>query len=499
MELQFQKNAFPCLQTVAREIQTQEQTLEVRLTDDMPDIGRVLTSWGQVILRSKEWRSGSMHISGGVMVWTLYMPEDGGAPQSVESWLPMQMKWDFPATEKDGTICAMPLLRGVDARCISARKMMVRASVSVLAEAKLMQEVEICCPGEMPSDIQLLKKTYPILLPKEAGEKPFSLDVDIALPAAAPAMEKLICYTLRPALRESKFVGDKLVFRGIATVHLCYYGTDGNIHCWDLEVPFSQYAELDADYNENTLAQISFALTGLELEPALEENLTLRAGLTGQYTIYDREDTELAVDAYSLGRSVRTQIKELNLPAVLEMKQEQKEIEKNIESGIVNSVDATFYPEHPRVIHENNRVEAELSGVLQVLGYNADGQLESSTSRWDENWSMLADNDTGVELTLQAYEPPVLSGYMGTMQLNTQMQMDIMTIQESAIPMLAGIEIGDEVEQDPDRPSVILRRCYTDSLWQLAKECGSTVEAIQKANHLQEEPVSGQMLLIPVL
>ena len=85
MELQFHKNVFPCLQRVCREVQNQEQTQEVRLTDGMPDIGSVLGAWGQVLMRGKEWRGGGMNMSGGVMVWVLYAPEDGGQPQCVET------------------------------------------------------------------------------------------------------------------------------------------------------------------------------------------------------------------------------------------------------------------------------------------------------------------------------------------------------------------------------------------------------------------------------
>ena len=37
-----------------------------------------------------------------------------------------------------------------------------------------------------------------------------------------------------------------------------------------------------------------------------------------------------------------------------------------------------------------------------------------------------------------------------------------------------------------------------ESLWDIAKKCGSTVAAIRSVNKLQEEPKPGQMLLIPV-
>ena len=55
MELEFERKQIPCLRTLLRQLQTQEQTQELRVSEGMPDIGRVLCAWGQPILRGKEW------------------------------------------------------------------------------------------------------------------------------------------------------------------------------------------------------------------------------------------------------------------------------------------------------------------------------------------------------------------------------------------------------------------------------------------------------------
>ena len=77
-----------------------------------------------------------MNATGGVMVWVLYAPDDGSKPQCVDGWLPFQMKWDFPETEREGTIWLQPLLRSVDARTVSARKLMVKTNVGILGDFK---------------------------------------------------------------------------------------------------------------------------------------------------------------------------------------------------------------------------------------------------------------------------------------------------------------------------------------------------------------------------
>ena len=67
MEMQFDKIPVTYLQKLLGNLQSEEQTLEVRLPDGMPDIGRVLGTWGQVIVRGKEWNGDHMAVSCGVM------------------------------------------------------------------------------------------------------------------------------------------------------------------------------------------------------------------------------------------------------------------------------------------------------------------------------------------------------------------------------------------------------------------------------------------------
>ena len=176
MELQFEKIPIAYLKKLTGQLRTQEQTLEVRLTDGMPDIGRVLGAWGQMIVRGKEWNSDNMTVSCGVMAWVLYTPEDGDGIRSVEAWLPFSMKWDIPESQYDGKILVSCLLRSVDARSTAARKLMVRATVSAMGEAWLPEEAGAAAAAEVPEDVQLLTANYPCLLPRETGEKSFILE-----------------------------------------------------------------------------------------------------------------------------------------------------------------------------------------------------------------------------------------------------------------------------------------------------------------------------------
>lgn len=228
MELKFETRPCRYLRSVLREIQNLEQTQELRLTDGMPDIGRVLCAWGQVLLRGKEWRGDGMSASGGVMVWVLYAPENGSAPQCVDAWLPFQGKWSFQMTDREGIIRMMPLLRSVDARTVSARKIMIRAGVGIIGEALVPFDTQISVPGELPEGVQVLRNTYPMHLPREAGEKTFLLDEEYTLTTSGQMAEEIIRYELCPQLADCKVMAGKLVFRGTGQAHILYRNKTAN-------------------------------------------------------------------------------------------------------------------------------------------------------------------------------------------------------------------------------------------------------------------------------
>lgn len=494
MELQFEKKLIPHMRTVLRQTQTQEQTQEVRLPEDMPDIGRVISSWGQVLVRGKEWRSSGMNVSGGVMVWVLYAPEDGSEPRCLEAWLPFQTKWEFLNPEPDGAILAYPLLNGVDARSTSARKMMVRAGVSVLGTAMCQDDAPVYEPTELPDDVCVLKNTYPMCLPTEAGEKAFSLEETLPFPESMPMPVRLLRYELRPEVTEQRLLADKLIFRGTAALHVLYADADGQMHSWDTELPFSQYAELDRDYSDEAKAEVCPLITNLEMELDAAAGITVKAGLTGQYTVFECSNIQLVEDAYSPVRRVDVHKQQLQLPMILDVHSEMRTAEQVIPEDAGSVMDIAFYPEHPRVYHEEGNVTTELSGAFQVLCRNPEGQLHSQMSRWEDSWNIPAASTVKTEAML-THSGKCSAG--GT-NVSARVQLDARMVGQAGLMAATGLELGEVQEPDPNRPSLILCPMGADRLWDIAKRTGSTVEAIVRANNLQQEPEMGKVLLIPV-
>ena len=495
MEMQFERMIVDYLQRLAGQYRCQEQTLEVRLPDGMPDIGRVLGAWGQVIVRGKEWNSDNMAAQCGVMVWVLYTPEDGSGVRSVEAWLPFSMKWELPDTRYDGKILVSCLLKGVDARSTSARKLMVRANMVAMGEAYMQDQGQIAVPANVPEDVELLTATYPMLLPKEAGEKAFLLEEQLPLLEDRPRIDKLLYYSLQPQIDDQKVMGDKVVFRGNALLHMLCRGEDGSLFPYDYELPFSQYGDLEGNFDQNPTVSVHPCVTSLDVAMDEDGQLSVKAGVLGQYLVSEQTAVTVAEDAYSPRRQVTPLTEQLQLPAILDQTTQNIRAEQTIPADVSQPVDMTFLPQMGQAEWTESGVRMPLQGQFQMLYYDPEGELRSSQTAWDGMWSQNVAEDTQVWTWLSPDGRPDLS----TGNLRGDMVVNGITMAGQGIAMVTGLELGEIKRLDTDRPCLILTRKGNRRLWDVAKDSGSTVQTILQANGLTEETDDDRVLLIPVL
>lgn len=499
MELQFEKQQIPCLRQLPAEEQIQEQTQELRLSDGMPDIGRVLCAWGQVVMRGKEWRSDSIGVSCGVMAWVLYAPEDGRQCQCVETWIPMSMRWDIPETQQDGYIQCHPLLQSVDARTVSSRKLMVRATVGMLCRAYSPWQIPAYNPESLPADIRLKVKNYPVTLIRESGEKAFMIDEELMLPSSAPAFEKLIRCALQPEVAEQKVMGDKAIFRGNGLLHILYRTPEGTMASWDFEIPFSQYTDLERQYGHEAQVSVDPVVTGMELTAHEQGRLRLKAGLSGQYLISDMQELSMVEDAYSPMRQVTVHRETVDVPTVLDRQGQRLRAEQTAAFGSQRIADTAFYPAMPRRQRKIGEISLEIPGQFQVLYYDAEGTLQSGSAHWQDSVTMGLDDGAAMEILCSCTgKPQAVPGEDGTL-MRGEIWMETVASAMEQWDTVTGLTAGEQVQKDPARPSLILRRAGKEDLWDIAKANGSTVEDIRTANGLQGEPDPDKMLLIPIL
>ena len=497
MEANFERKSISCLNAALRQVQNSEQPMEMKLPEGMPDVGQVLPAWGQPILRSKEWQDDQVQFSGGMMVWVLYAPENGTEEECVQGWIPFQMRWDLPENTQEGTLRLRCLPRFIDGRSTSPRKILVRAGMAVMAEAFAPTELLTAMPKQRPEKVALLENTYPMRFMKEAGEKAFQMEEQLHLPDSVPKIAGLIAWRVNPKITDQRVLADKAVLKGSGNLHVLYRSESGQVHNWDFELPFSQYAELGEEHGSDARMDIALMPTAMELDLRESGTLDFRGGMTAQYLITDKQPLTLVEDAYSPARELEIHQEDLTPPVVLENRRENLYGEQTVSANANLVVDVQFLPDFSRQRKTENGVELEYPGQFQVLYYGEDSNLHGANVRWEGKQSLPADDNSRMTAVPMVPEAQATVGN-GRILTKMEMPVELTATAEWAIPMVTGVELGQQRQRDPNRPSLIIRRAGDHRLWVIAKASGSTMEAIRRANGLSGEPVPEQMLLIPV-
>lgn len=502
MDLTFQKNTVSYLQKLVSQVNTREETMELTVPEQEPDIGRVVSTWANAVIRGKERQSGGMAVSGGMNVWALYVPTDGSDPRTLGAYLPFSMKWDLPQSDQEGSIRVTCRMQSVDARMVGARKLLIRATVACLGEAFGQSEAEFYSLPEPPEDLEVLQQRLPVLLPAEMAEKSFQLDESLDMPAGTPEVGHIVAYQLQPTITDSKVLGEKGVFKGTCALHLVYMTPEGRLAVWDLEHPFSQYTELTRHYEQEEELHCVPLLTGLDLEPEEDGgSLRLRCDMTVQCTVMSRHSMDLVADLYSLHQEVTPQSTSLPIRTQLDHQTLRQVAEVSFPIHGATMIDCTVLPGYPKVSRPGDTAVIEAPVWSSILYYDETGALQGRQSRAASTREIALAAGCPCQAGCQLSGPIQWTVDGGGTTIRAPMELTIDSFSDQEMTMLRGAILGEKTRPAADRPSVIVRAIEDEeTLWSLAKANGSTVDAIRKANRLKPgAPDAGSLLLIPVL
>lgn len=485
MEIKFEEQNINCLSSVMHRNLSQEQTQQIRLGEDMPDIGTVLGAWGKALIRTKQWRDNAMQVTGGIMVWVLYLSEGENTPYCVEDWIPWQMKWDIPQTQQDGYMVILPTVKSVDARALSARKLMVRANI--LCDGNGLQEKTYCVysPDQIPADVNLLTAEYPLMIPKEAGERVVEIQEDISKP-----LGKILRYDLSFCVTEQRIMASRMIFRGKGKLYILHL-QDGKVQSFTQELDFAQYADLDGEYTPAASGIVMPILTSLELTQG-EDKWILKAQMAAQYVVFDRKMVMLAEDAYSNLREISPQEGGLQIPHILDQRNQQENIMIPFDVQALEVADVSS-----NLWMSCANGTSLVQGLCQLLYYDHEGMLRCVSSSIEEERNLHADSDVDLSVILEGIEI-MTHPAGGKVQVTVASNCMFCAASKETLSMVKGLKVSETYVQKESRPSLIVERFSGDRLWDVAKACGSTVSAIRQANGIETEPEQGRMLLIPI-
>lgn len=467
----------------------QEQTGEITIPETLPELGRVVDCFGTVLVQSRTADNGSVTVTGGIQTGVLYLPAEGGQVERLELWLPFTVTKKIPV-QPDAVVHYWGWLRSIDARFVNSRKLLIRADlgseITVLTPATLeLQQLDEC-----PEGLMLKTETYQMRLPLCAAEKEVRIADEVLMPEDGMGMDRLLKAQCWVEVGNRRVMGDRAIFQGELKLRVLGLTEAGELHAWSGAVPFSQYVDLDRSMEEDSNLSIQPILNHVEIDTDGQPDslrLLVNVSFTAQMVLWGDVPVSLTQDAYALGSVFQPEWQSCELSACLDTLETDLSQTLDLPPDAGKLLDWTVFSDRDPVGPE----EARGNLAANVLYYDAEGQIQSKLLRRELHLPRQADPSADWRWNLLVGE----SRQQGE-QLAVPMKALQRFCQTKPMRNLCGGTLTPKT--GTDGPSLIVRSASGD-LWEIARDNGSTVRAIQKANDLDQVTLpETRLLLIPV-
>ena len=502
MELEFKESSFQRLDCVLHDVKYQEETGEMIVPDSEPDMEEVVASYADVMIRGKDCRNGCVIISGGIKGCVIYRPEDHTAPRNLQFYLPFTVKFENPSlTEQSNIICSAKV-RSADGRMLNSRKAMLRVNIGCGVTALEKSEDCFFSPAHIPDALQIEEKLYKFRLPVEYAEKSFVVSDTLEFPVSRPPIVSIVKECCRLEINESKLVGNKGVFKGLAHFKFLYLSEDDHFYSYEQMFPFSQYCEFNNDYDEQAL-EILPVVTGYDLDPDSQTELRsaqLSIHILVQSVVYDDREVKLIEDAYAIGHELLPQWSLYNFNSQLDEQKERRHLRCQFRGNITNIIDADIYSDYPTVEHSHDEVRISSTAHVRLLAIDENGELLALQEQVRDQ-HVIALSEKG-KCSAQAD----MVGAVSTSIFSGGAEVCFECISKRRFTAVQNVRTLKGADLKPlDRngekvPSIIIQRVSKDTdLWSISKENQSKKAAIRAANQLEGDVITEErFLLIPV-
>ncbi len=501
MNVDFQEHTIKFLHQTVLDASYQEEVTELQLPESGQEIEQIVSCNGSVFLKKKGCSDGCVTVSGQIKVSVMYRSPDDYDLHLAEKELDFSVKRDLPGDDAEKSVFYRGWIKQIDVRLLNSRKVLIRVNVGSRFTVYSASSASFHTPTEPMKQLQVLSNTYDFVLPAFLGETEFRINEECNLPETSPGVSKILRSTAAYKIHECKTVGDKAIFKGDILLHVLYASSTGSLHCFDTELPFSQFVELNGEV-EGGDVRIDLQQMSAEIDTdGIDDSKRLLISLEtcAQAVVYDKKQVTVIEDAYVTQGELDAQWQDVLVPAALDSQNFTASGELSVAATADRVIDAQVYADCPVIRREQDRVKMVMPVFANVIYMDRDGKLQGKETKHEICFDTVCASDALCNAEGAVFEQPVCLASYDTVTLRMTAQLQLESNMGRKLHMMHSAKINEQKEKEAGRPSLIAKRAGSESVWEIAKACHSTVDAICEANGLTNGTVSdGTILLIPM-
>ena len=470
--------------------------------DSKPDILSTICTSGVVCVYKKEVFDDKVRIDGSVNTFITYLADDEkDKVRGINTSLDFSETFNISGCKEGMDEVIETKLKSIECKVINGRKIGIKATLEVEIKIYSNDEVEIINEIKDSEDIKVLKDDLSVNSLVGKGETKIYAKDTIPINAEENIAE-ILKNDIDICDKDIKISYNKILTKAEAKVTTVYLTEDNRINCVVSKIPVVGFIDIP-NVTEQNSCDINYEIKNMviKLNPSEEHSIYMEIEVVVKAFVYEEKQIHLIQDLYSPCENLEFDTKRISTIANKKAKKDLKQIrEKVMIEGIENQeiLSVEVMPVIEKQKSLNNRIIYEGSLNLKFIMKDSNISIDTKSASIPFEYVIEDVKDASSEIEIEVANSDYIIQEGGVINCT----IDLLVNQK--IYNNINLNIMNEIQSNGAREiedySIIIYVVQKgDTLWNIAKKFGSTVECIAKVNEIEDENkiCVGQKIFVP--
>lgn len=506
MEFNKTKGSVSCRKLLYRGRIEQAVDTDFTLPDYCPDIGKLLKCRAVPVITMREVRANNICIEGVCSIRVLYIDELDKNVRCCERELPFSANVPVADAQEACRVEAKANMSYINCRAAGQRRLDIHGAFNINVCVYAAQETEFLS-GAQGAGVRTRNRKFSVGKLCAQGRASFSLSEEMELPQGKPPVLAVIRKDACVKLTEAKPIANKLVLKGEAKLTLVYCSDDSaSLETMEYSIPFSEFTDLSGvteDCMIDVRPCITNCLVNLKTDSDGEyRRIAVELNIRTDSYAWQKEEIGVVCDAFSVERELALEKKteQFELFAAAENARSSCSAKVSHEKEINEVIDC--WCDIGEITAKKSPEGIYCSGAVNMCAIvrTADGGCDYIEKSCPVERSIGGVSAEAPQVNVETCVNScgyTLSGASG-LELRADIELALAVYDTVSVECVNDIVPSEQAGKNlDDCPAVVLYFAgANEELWDIARECGSSVELIKEENDIECEQLEQDTLLL---
>lgn len=465
---------------------------DIIIPDSKPDVQNVLYVDVIPIIEDTSINSEQLTLTGNVEFNVIYSSlEENSRIIRISTLIPFKNSFEVPNLTSDSKFNISIYANSSESNILNERKISLKSNINVCISFFNERKIEFINNVPENNEIKTLcdTKTLPIVISADSIKTNIS-DSSI-ISSSLPNIEEIIKYDAKIINEEAVASDNKVMFKGELVITVFYTSTDKKICSFEYTIPYSNFLN-NCEIPENSYFDLNSNINNLSIKvcPDTDELMRVleyKASICTYICILQSKNINVISDIYSINHTLTPKFESIYYSNISPRKQENISFRGviNIPSSDNMEILTTIGKlKDINIIEENST--STLSGNIEITVIyrnNSSNNIETSSVDMPINHMLSSMINSISSINLLNIECTQIDGGKCDIKLSLNINGNIMDINK--VNLIIDIDESENLE-NKNKGIIIYYPKQNDTLWNIAKKYGTTVDKLRVINNLSE-------------